>query len=79
MNTDTFDGTTKNVTGQVKEVAGKAIGDEQMQASGIADQVSGNVQNAYGKVRDFARDRPFATAAVAGVVGLAILNTLRGK
>lgn len=79
MNSDTFIGQSKNVTGQVKEVAGKAVGDEQMQGSGIADQVSGNVQNAYGKVRDFARDRPFATAAVAGVVGLALLNTLRGK
>lgn len=79
MNSDTFIGQSKNVTGQVKEVAGKAVGDEQMQGSGIADQVSGNVQNAYGKVRDFARDRPFATAAVASVVGLALLNTLRGK
>lgn len=79
MNSDTFIGQSKNVTGQVKEVAGKAAGDEQMQGSGIADQVSGNVQNAYGKVRDFARDRPLATAAVAGVVGLALLNTLRGK
>jgi uncharacterized protein YjbJ (UPF0337 family) len=79
MNTDTFDGTTKNVTGQVKEVAGKALGDEQMQGAGIADQLSGNLQNAYGKVRDFAKDRPFAAAAVAGAVGLALLNTLRGK
>jgi len=79
MNSDTFIGTSKNATGQVKEVIGKAAGDEQMAGSGIADQVSGNVQNAYGKARDFARDRPFATAALAGVVGLALLNTLRGK
>ncbi|MDO6414173.1 CsbD family protein [Sphingomonas sp. BIUV-7] len=79
MNSDTYIGTSKNVTGQIKEVTGKAIGDEQMQGSGIADQFSGNIQNAYGKARDFARDRPLATAAVAGIIGLAILNTLRGN
>jgi uncharacterized protein YjbJ (UPF0337 family) len=79
MNSDTFIGTSKNATGQVKEVVGKAVGDEQMQGSGIADQVSGNVQNAFGRARDFARDRPLATAALAGVVGIALLNTLRGK
>jgi uncharacterized protein YjbJ (UPF0337 family) len=79
VNSDKFIGQSKNVTGQVKEVVGKAAGDEQMQGSGIADQASGNLQNAYGKARDFARDRPFATAALAGVIGLAFLNTLRGK
>jgi uncharacterized protein YjbJ (UPF0337 family) len=78
VNSDTFIGQSKNFTGQVKEVAGKAVGDEQMRGSGIADQVSGNLQNAYGKARDFARDRPLTAAALAGVVGLAILNTLRG-
>jgi uncharacterized protein YjbJ (UPF0337 family) len=79
MNGDTLEGQVTNVTGQVKEVAGKAIGDEQLQASGIADQVGGIAQNAYGKARDFARERPWAAAALAGVVGMAILNTLRGK
>lgn len=31
------------------------------------------------KARGFAKARPFAAAALAGVVGLAVLNTLRGK
>ena len=31
------------------------------------------------KARDFAKAKPAATAALAGVLGLAILNTLRGK
>jgi len=79
MNSDTLSGQGTNATGQVKEVLGKAIGDEQLQGSGVADQLSGNVQNAYGKARDFARARPLATAALAGVVGIALLNTLRGK
>jgi uncharacterized protein YjbJ (UPF0337 family) len=79
MNSDTITGQGRNVAGQVKEVLGNATGDEQLRGDGITDQFSGTLQNAYGKVRDFARERPFATAAVAGVVGLALLNTLRGK
>ena len=79
MNSDTLEGQATNVGGQIKEVAGKALGDEQLQGAGIADQWTGIAQNAVGKARDFARDRPFAAAALAGVVGLAVLNTLRGK
>ena len=38
----------------------------------------GNNQVA-GKATQFAKERPWATAALAGVVGMALLNTLRGK
>lgn len=39
-----------------------------------------NMANQYvEKARGFAKARPAATAALVGVVGLAILNTLRGK
>ena len=31
------------------------------------------------KARGFAKARPFASAALAGVVGIALLNTLRGR
>jgi ElaB/YqjD/DUF883 family membrane-anchored ribosome-binding protein len=31
------------------------------------------------QAKQFAKDRPFATATLAGVLGLALLNTLRGK
>ena len=31
------------------------------------------------KARSFARERPWATAALAGTIGLALFNTLRGK
>ena len=31
------------------------------------------------KAKAFAKDKPFATAALAGVLGIALLNTLRGK
>jgi ElaB/YqjD/DUF883 family membrane-anchored ribosome-binding protein len=38
----------------------------------------GNNQMAN-KATTFAKQRPWATAALAGVVGVALLNTLRGK
>ena len=46
---------------------------------------AGAFKNALGnnqtvnKATEFAKQRPWATAALAGVVGMALLNTLRGK
>ncbi|WP_174275135.1 CsbD family protein [Sphingomonas bacterium] len=79
MNNDTLEGQGTNVAGQIKEVVGKATGDEQLQGAGLADQWSGIAQNGYGKLRDFARNRPFAAGVLGMVVGVALLNTLRGK
>lgn len=94
MNQDQIEGTTSDLTGKVKESFGDATGDTQTQNAGVADQISGKVQKTIGdtretvartaapladKARKFANDRPWAAAALAGVVGLAILNTLRGK
>ena len=94
MNSDTLSGEGQNLTGKLKEVAGSATGDETLRTEGVADQLSGNAQQIVGAARDavangvgplvdqaktFARNRPFAAAALAGVVGIALLNTLRGK
>ncbi len=94
MNQDQLEGTATDVTGKVKETFGQATGDTQTQNAGLADQISGKVQKTIGdtretvaknaapladKARKFANDRPWTAAALAGVVGLAILNTLRGK
>ncbi|HEX8383886.1 MAG TPA: hypothetical protein VF592_10980 [Sphingomonas sp.] len=43
--------------------------------AGAKDQFT----QATDKARAFAKARPGATAALAGVVGLALLNTLRGR
>ena len=93
MNTDTIDGNATQLGGQVKEVAGKATGNEQTQASGVVDQISGFAQKNLGSAKDlaaqagpladkakgFAKARPAATAALVGVIGLALFNTLRGR
>ncbi|MBS0503256.1 MAG: hypothetical protein JSS55_05520 [Proteobacteria bacterium] len=38
-----------------------------------------NANETVAKAKAFAKERPWATAAAAGVIGLAILNTLRGR
>lgn len=43
------------------------------------DQAMASVGPLAAKAKDFARARPYTAAALAGVVGLAILNTLRGR
>ena len=91
--TDTqLSGEGQDLKGKVKETAGDLTGDRSLQGEGLTDQVTGKLQKAFGKVGDaaganpltdkartFARERPWATAALAGVLGVALLNTLRGK
>ncbi|WP_294198848.1 CsbD family protein [uncultured Sphingomonas sp.] len=90
MNSDTLTGTTTDLGGKLKEGLGKAFGDDQLRAEGTADRVEGTVQKTFGDAKDgvrplidqarrFVNERPFAAAAVGGVLGLALLNTLRGK
>ncbi|WP_267394812.1 MULTISPECIES: CsbD family protein [unclassified Sphingomonas] len=94
MNTTTLKGDAQDITGKVKEGAGKATGNELLQGEGLADQLTGAFNKTVGvakdalgggvgpaadKAKNFAKARPYATAALASVIGLAVLNTLRGK
>jgi uncharacterized protein YjbJ (UPF0337 family) len=94
MNSDILSGSATDLGGKVKEGLGNALGDKRLQSEGAADQLGGTVQKTIGEarevveegirplidyVRQFARERPLTAAAVAGVVGIAIINTLRGK
>jgi len=67
---------TSGIVDQVKGAVQKTIG-------GIAGDgtpgVTPKIDQTVGKAKQFAKDRPWATAALVGVVGMAILNTLRGK
>ena len=72
--------TTETLTPDPAPEATAAPGAKAKQAYGSArDTIAGNVGPLADKARGFAKQRPFAAAALAGVVGLAILNTLRGK
>ena len=94
MNTDILGGASNELGGKIKEAVGGATGNTSLQSEGVADQVGGTVQKTIGEARDavedgirplidyvrqFSRERPLAAAAVAGVLGIAVINTLRGK
>lgn len=75
MNIDTIAGEGTSATGRIKESIGTATGDPELQSEGIADQLSGNVRQAFGAVRDFARAQPLLTALIAGLIGSSLLAT----
>lgn len=87
-------GEGRDIVGKVKKTAGDVMGDHSLQGEGLVYQLSGKAQKLFGdakdaigtdsgpllhKARRFTRERPYAAAALMGVVGLALLNALRGK
>ena len=56
MHKDEAKGAAKDITGSIKEAAGKATGDRDLQAQGAADRVEGKVQKGVGALKDAARD-----------------------
>ena len=53
---DRTEGSAKQIGGEMKEGAGKLFGDEKMKREGQADQAQGKLQNAWGSLKDEARD-----------------------
>ncbi len=53
---DRTEGSMKKVGGDIKEGAGKVLGDEKMKREGQADQSEGKLQNAWGGAKDKARE-----------------------
>jgi len=56
MDNDRIKGKMDDIKGRVKRQAGEWTGDKQLQDEGTMDQAKGKVQNAWGKVKDTARD-----------------------
>ena len=90
MNTDTIEGDVRDVAGTAKQVAGEALGEDGLREQGLIDQACGKTRAMFGeakdaaapaveKVRTVAQRRPWATALAAGVVGLAVIGSLRGR
>jgi uncharacterized protein YjbJ (UPF0337 family) len=50
--TDKFKNKAEELGGKGKEHAGRATGDEQLEAEGKGDQASGNVKQAGEKIKD---------------------------
>jgi uncharacterized protein YjbJ (UPF0337 family) len=52
MDKDRMKGSATNMSGKVKEGAGKLTGDQKLQAEGKGDQAKGKVRNAAGSIKD---------------------------
>ena len=52
MNKDQVEGTLDKVKGNIKETTGKVLGNEKLEAEGLADQASGAVQKKVGDVKE---------------------------
>jgi uncharacterized protein YjbJ (UPF0337 family) len=53
---DRIEGSAKQTGGKLKEGAGKLFGDEKMKREGQGDQAAGKLQNAWGSMKDEARE-----------------------
>jgi uncharacterized protein YjbJ (UPF0337 family) len=56
MHRDEAKGSAKDIKGAMKETAGRATGDERLEAEGTADRVEGKVQKGVGSLKEAARD-----------------------
>ena len=52
MSTNRVEGAIDKGAGAVKEAAGKATGNDRLQAEGAAQKAKGDIQNKVGKVQD---------------------------
>ncbi len=50
-------GGAKEIGGKIKEAAGRATGNRDMEAEGVVDQAEGKTQKNYGKVKDAVKDQ----------------------
>ena len=57
MNKDQVKGRVDQSIGKVKEAAGKLVGNERLQAEGIAETAKGKVQTAFGDSKEHAKDK----------------------
>jgi len=52
MSKEGIEGATQKGVGAIKESVGKAIGNEKLQAEGMADRVAGSAKEVIGKAKD---------------------------
>lgn len=56
MHKDQMQGAAKDAKGSMKEAAGRATGNERLQAEGAADKTAGKIQKGVGAMKDAARN-----------------------
>ncbi len=56
MHKDEVKGAANDAKGKIKEAAGKATGNERLEAEGLGDQAKGKVQKGVGSIKEGVRD-----------------------
>lgn len=56
MNKHQVEGRVEQAKGAVKEVAGKAVGNDRLQGEGMADKAAGKTQAIYGDAKENLKD-----------------------
>ena len=56
MNKDQASGRVETAKGKVKEVAGKAVGNKELEAKGKIQKNAGKVQSSYGDAKEDVKD-----------------------
>lgn len=56
VDSNRIEGSLKKASGNIKEGTGKLLGDEKLKREGQADHAEGKLQNAWGSVKDEARE-----------------------
>lgn len=56
MHKDEVKGAATDAKGKIKEAAGKATGNERLEAEGLGDQAKGKVQKGVGSIKEGVRD-----------------------
>jgi uncharacterized protein YjbJ (UPF0337 family) len=51
-NQDNAEGTWHKVKGKIKEIAGKAVGNRDLEIDGKTENIGGNVQEKIGEIKD---------------------------
>lgn len=54
MHKDEIKGAAKDAAGSIKEAAGKATGNERLEAEGVAEKTEGKIQKGVGNLKDAA-------------------------
>lgn len=55
MNKDQVKGSLKRAKGKVQEVAGRTVGNPDLEARGDANQIAGKVQKSYGDAKQMVK------------------------
>ena len=57
MNKDQVTGRVDQARGKVKEVAGKVVGNDRLEAEGRAEKAKGKLQTVFGDAKEDAKDK----------------------